>query len=100
MNTLLAIALAGVGTYLTRAVFIIALAKARFPPLALRALSHVAPAVLGALVVSLLLDERGMLSAGAPELLGLLTAALIAWRTRNHVYTLIAAMSVLWLLSL
>ena len=99
MTVLFAIALAGLGTYLTRAVFIIAMAQRRFPPLVLRALEHVAPAVLGSLVVSMLMSSASALSFGVAEAAGLLTAVLVAWRTRNHVHTLIAAMGVLWALS-
>jgi branched-subunit amino acid transport protein len=99
VTTFLAIVAAGVGSYLTRAIFIIVLARRRFPPLALRALSHVAPAVLGALVVSLLLTREGDFYAGLPEAMGLLAAVLVAWRTRNLIYTLVAAMGVLWILS-
>ena len=98
MSTLGAILLAGAGTYLCRALFIIAMARRRFPPLALRALEHVAPAVLGALVVSMLTTLEGEVLLGVPETAGLLTAVLVAWRTRNHVYTLVAAMLVLWLM--
>jgi branched-subunit amino acid transport protein len=95
-----AIVLAGIGTYLCRALFIVAMARRRFPPLALQALEHVAPAVLGALVVTMLTGVDGQLMLGLPEAAGLLTAVVVAWRTRNHVYTLIAAMLVLWLLPL
>ena len=99
MNALAAILIAGLGTYCSRALFIVAMAQRRFPPLALRALEHVAPAVLGALVVSMLFGSGGEDSVGVPEIAGLATAVLVAWRTRNHVFTLLAAMSVLWGLS-
>ena len=100
MTVLGAIVLAGIGTYLCRALFIVAMARRRFPPLALRALEHVAPAVLGALVVSMLTSAEGEVMLGPAEAAGLLTAVFVAWRTRNHVYTLIAAMLVVWLLPL
>ncbi|MFT6771004.1 MAG: branched-subunit amino acid transport protein, partial [Congregibacter sp.] len=54
MSEFLAIVLAGLGTYLSRAIFIVVLADRSFPPLALRALEYVAPAVMGALIVSML----------------------------------------------
>lgn len=100
MNVLGAMVIAGVGTYLCRSLFIIAMARRRFPPLALRALEHVAPAVLGALVVSMLTTLDGEVLVGPPEVAGLLTAVVVAWRTKNHVYTLFAAMCVLWLVPL
>lgn len=98
MTVVIAIVLAGIGIYLSRAIFIVALARRRFPPLAMRTLDYVAPAVLGALVVSMLTTAEGVVEIGIPELGGLITAVLVAWRTRSHIYTLFAAMVVLWLL--
>jgi branched-subunit amino acid transport protein len=97
--TLSAILLAGLGSYLCRALFIVAMARRRFPPLALRALEHVGPAVLGALVVSMLTSLEGEVMIGVAEAAGLITAILVAWKTRSHIYTLFAAMLVLWLVS-
>lgn len=96
MTQFITIVLAGLGTYLSRAIFIIALADRRFPPLALRALEYVAPAVMGALIVSMLTSAEGEVLIAAPELAGLSAAALVAWRTRNHILTLLAGMSVFW----
>lgn len=97
MSAFLAILLVAIGTYASRAVFIVALADAKFPPLALRALEYVGPAVMGALVVSMLTSADGEVAIGVPELAGLSCCAWVAWKTRNHVYTLLAAMSVFWL---
>jgi len=97
VNVFIAILLAGIGTYLSRGVFIIALAERRFPPLALRALEYVAPAVMGALVVSMLTTPEGRVAIGAPELAGLLCAAFVTWKSRNHTLALIAAMAAFWL---
>lgn len=97
MLTLIAIVLAGVGSYFSRAIFIVALAEQRFPPLALRALEYVAPAVMGALIVSMLTSADGEVQVGLPELAGLFCAALVAWKSRNHILTLVAAMAVFWL---
>lgn len=96
MSQFIAIALAGIGTYLSRAIFIIALADRRFPPLALRALEYVAPAVMGALVVSMLTTSEGEVVIAAPELAGLSCASMVAWKTRNHIYTLLTGMAVYW----
>jgi branched-subunit amino acid transport protein len=97
VNALIAIVLAGLGSYLSRAVFIVALAEQRFPPLAMRALEYVAPAVMGALIVSMLTTADGQVQIGAGEFAGLLCAALVAWKSRNHILTLLAAMAVFWL---
>ncbi|WOJ96601.1 AzlD domain-containing protein [Congregibacter brevis] len=96
MSQFLAILLAGIGTYLSRAIFVVALAEVRFPPLALRALEYVAPAVMGALIVSMLTSSEGEVLIAAPELAGLSSAALVAWKTRNHIVTLLTGMAVFW----
>lgn len=96
MSAMLAILITGIGTYLSRAIFILALAQRRFPPLALRALEYVAPAVMGALIVTLLTSPRGEVLIGVPELIGLVVAAVTARTTRNHILTLLLAMGAFW----
>jgi len=98
VNILLAIVLTGIGTYAMRAVFLLTVSTRPFPPRALKMLEYVAPAVMGALVISMLIDGSGAIQMGSPELAGLVTAALLAARTRNHILALAAAMSVFWLL--
>lgn len=98
MMPLLAVLITGIGTYAMRAVFIVALAQRQFPPLAMRALEYVAPAVMGALVASMLIAPDGRVSLGIAEFGGLATAALVAARTRNHIVALLSAMAVFWLL--
>lgn len=93
---LIAIVLAGVGSYAMRAVFIVLLADAAFPPLAKRALEYVGPAVMGALVVSMLSSSDGTINIGPAELFGLGAAAIVAAKTRNHLMTLLAGMVVFW----
>ncbi len=95
---LLAIVLTGIGTYALRAVFVVTLSRQRFPVLALRALEYVAPAVMGALVISMLTSSEGQVALGIPELAGLAVAALVAARTRNHIYALAGALGAYWLL--
>ena len=96
MSAVFAIVVTGIGTYLSRAIFILALAQRRFPPLALRALEYVAPSVMGALIVTLLTSPRGEVLIGLPELIGLVVAAVTARITRNHILTLVLAMSAFW----
>ena len=55
---LLTLVLMGVGSYAMRAVFILLLADRTFPPWALQALEYVAPSVMGALVVTMLLSPE------------------------------------------
>jgi len=96
VTVFIAILLAGIGTYLSRAVFILALAQRRFPPLALRALEYVAPAVLGALIVTMLTGADGQVFIGPAEVIGLLVAATVARRSRDHVLTIVTAMGAFW----
>lgn len=96
MTTFIATFIVGVGTYLSRAIFILALAKKRIPDRVLLALQFVAPAVLASLVIALLIDESGSVALGAPQLAGLVVGGGVAYRTRNHVLTLLAGMTVFW----
>ena len=96
MTTLLAILLTGAGTYFSRSVFILALANRRIPPTVRRSLEHVGPAVLGALVITMLTTPSGEVALGYAELAALLAAAIVALGTRNHIYTLLVGMGVFW----
>ncbi len=98
MMVLVAIVLTGIGTYALRAVFVVTLSRQQFPALALRALEYVAPAVMGALVISMLTSSAGQVALGVPEITGLAAAAVVAARTRNHIYALFAALSAYWIL--
>lgn len=93
---LMATAVVGLGTYLTRASFIVALANKELPPEVRAALGYVAPAVLAALVVSLLLGGEG--DAGWEEVVALAVGGLVGWRTRSLLWVLFAGMATLWLL--
>ncbi len=97
MTALVAIAVVGLGTYLSRAVFILALANRRIPDPVLIALQFVAPAVLAALVVALLINEDGSVGIGLPEISAFGIGALVAYRTRNHIFTLVAGMGIFWI---
>ncbi len=98
MTALIAIAVVGLGTYLSRAIFILALANRRIPEAVLVPLQFVAPAVLSALVVALLINDDGSVAIGVPELSAFVVGAAVAWGTRNHVYTLFAGMGVFWII--
>lgn len=96
MTALVAIAVVGLGTYMSRAIFIIALANRTIPDSVLVALQFVAPAVLSALVVALLINEDGSVGIGVAEFSAFAVGALVANRSQNHIYTLVAGMSVFW----
>lgn len=96
MSAFIAMVAVGIGTYASRAVFILALANKRIPDSVLVALQFVAPAVLSALVVALLINDDGSVAIGVPELAAFAVGGGVAYRTRNHIYTLIAGMAVFW----
>lgn len=90
----------GIGTYLSRTSFILILGNRTIPERAERALRNVGPAVLAGLVASLLVGDRGLEGlAPSPELGGLVAASLVAWRTKNMMWTLVAGMATVWTLA-
>ncbi|MBT7341134.1 MAG: AzlD domain-containing protein [Halieaceae bacterium] len=96
MMILLTILMMGLGSYAMRAVFILLLSNRSFPPSALKALEYVGPAVMAALVMTMLLSPEGGSAPGVNEWAGLVTAAVVALVTRNHIYVLTLAMAVYW----
>ncbi|HEU4915646.1 MAG TPA: AzlD domain-containing protein [Acidimicrobiia bacterium] len=96
MGDLAAVVLVGAGTYLMRALFILALAKKRIPETVLIPLRYIGSAVLAALIVALLTDSDGKVSIGVPEVSGFLAGGVVAYRTRSQVWTLVAGMVVYW----
>jgi len=100
MTAFLAVLVVGVGTYLTRASFIVGLADRRIPHRVSRGLEFVGPAVLAALVVTLLVDESGRVAAGVPEVAGLVAGAVVGLRTRRVLWVVLAGMSTFWLAQL
>lgn len=97
MTAFFATLIVGIGTYLSRAIFIVALARKRIPDGVLLTLQFVAPAVLGSLIIALLIDETGSVSLGVPEMAAFLIGGGVAYKTRNHILTLLAGMTVFWL---
>ena len=92
----LTIAVAGAGTFVLRAVFLVfADHLVDLPPLAQRVLRQIPPAVLAALVVPALLRPEGQLDLWQPELLAGVVAAVVSWRTSNACITQLVGMVVL-----
>jgi len=96
MIAFLATVVVGIGTYLSRSIFILALAKKKIPSSVLVALQFVAPAVLGSLIVALLIDGSGAVAIGIPEIAALAVGGAVAFKTRNHILTLAIGMTVYW----
>jgi branched-subunit amino acid transport protein len=96
MIAFVATVVVGIGTYLSRSVFILALAKKRIPNPVLVTLQFVAPAVLGALIIALLIDDDGSVAIGIPEVAALAVGGAVTYKTRNHILTLVLGMTVYW----
>ncbi len=93
---------AGLATYSMRLAFIQAYGRRRIPEWMRRSLRYVPPAVLTAIIFpELLMQDGGLeLSAGNFRLVAGMIAALVAWRTKNVMLTVVAGMAVLWALQL
>lgn len=87
-------------TYSVRLSVIALLGENRLPDAVNRALRYVPPVALSAIVFPELLAPSGAvdISLGNLRLIAGLTAALIAWRTRNAILSIAAGMALLWLL--
>jgi len=53
--------------------------------------------VMAALIVALLTDTEGNVGIGIPEVAAFIGGGAVAYRTRNHIWTLLAGMTVYWL---
>lgn len=102
MNIWLVMLLGGLLTFAMRLCFIYLLARVDVPEVVRRALRYVPAAVLSALIVPELLMPAGALDLSFSNhrwLAGVLTA-LVAWRTRNMLLTILAGMLGIALLQL
>ncbi len=92
----------GVITYAIRLSFILLLGKMALPTFLMRALRFVPVAVLSAIILpALFLDgSRLNLSLGNARLLAGILAAVVAWRTKNALLTIVVGMVGLWVLHL
>ena len=98
-STMVAIVLAGAGSYALRASFLAAAHRlVDLPPLATRVLRQIPPAVLAALVLPALVRPEGDLDLWQPELLAGVVAGVVSWKTRNAGLTLVVGMVLLFVL--
>jgi branched-subunit amino acid transport protein len=102
MTLWITILLAGLATYTMRLSFIQAYGRRRIPDWVARSLRFVPPAVLTAIIFPELLIHNGSLdfSIGNLRLLAGIVAALVAWRTKNVMLTVLAGMLALWALQI
>ena len=100
MNVWWTMILAGLATYATRLSFFVVFGRRGVPDSLARPLRYIPPAVFSAIVFPELFMPGGQLdlSLGNLRLIAGLLAALVAWRTRNIVLTILAGMLVLWIL--
>ena len=90
----------GLITFAIRVALFLLPAGAQLPEWLLRALRYVPAAVLSAIIAPELLMPGGAfdLSLGNERLLAGVVAILVAWRTRNVIWTVGVGLVVLWLL--
>lgn len=100
MSLWLTVVTMGLVTYAIRLSLIAGLGRVELPPFVGRALRFVPPAVLTAITFPELLLPGGTfdLSLANARLVAGVLAALVAWRSRNVVLTVVAGMLVLWLM--
>jgi branched-subunit amino acid transport protein len=89
----------GAATYAMRLSFLVAISPERLPAGLQRALRFVPVAALTAIVVPALLGQQAafVYVPEPPRLLAGLLAALVAWRTRNVLLTIIVGMGIVWI---
>ena len=100
MNLWLVIIGMGIITYGIRLSMIVLLEKVEIPTRLQQALRFVPATVLSAIIFPELLqpDSRLDISLGNERLLAGLLAMVVAWRTKNVLWTIIVGMAALWLL--
>lgn len=100
MNIWVIMLAGGLLTFATRLSFIFVFSHARIPDWLLRGLRYVPTAVLAALITPEIFLPGGHfdLSFHNTRLLAGMAAALVAWRTRNAMLTILVGMAALFLL--
>ncbi len=86
---------AGIGTYLIRASFIVLGTRVTLPGRLERALRFVGPAVFAAIVAPPVIGTAGVLDR-VPEIVATLIAGIVAWRTGRVTWVLVVGMVSLW----
>ena len=102
MNIWIVMVVLGLLTFATRLSFIAILERIKLPPTFQRALRFVPIAVLSAIIAPELGYYNNMLALSLmnPRLLAGIVATLVAFWTKNVVWTLLAGMAVFWILRL
>lgn len=88
----------GVGTFLIRFSFIWLFGRGEVSPGVQRVLRFVPPSVLTALILpSFVFPQHAAFSLDNPRMWAGMFAAIVAWRTKNVMFTIAAGMAALWL---
>jgi len=100
MNIWPVVLVGGLLTFLIRLSFILLIGQRQVPSWLQRSLRYVPPAVLTAIILPEMLvhGDHLDLSFGNARLLAGVLAALVAWRTRSAVLTILIGMIAVWLL--
>ena len=96
---LVALACGALGTYAARSGLILLLADRTLPAAFERALQNVGPAVLAALTVNLAVGSDGLGGVSFAEVGTLVVACVVAAWRRNLIWTFVAGMGTLWILT-
>lgn len=96
---LVALACAAIGTYFARSGLILLLADRALPASYERALQNVGPAVLAALTINLAVGSDGLGGVEFAEIASLVVASVVAVWRKDLIWTFVAGMSTLWVLS-
>lgn len=98
MNEILLIAGMALATMATRIPVLMLLSRRQLPEPVFRALRYVPPAVLSAIIFPAVLLPGGQWQLGLDNagLAASLLAALVAWRSRNLLLTILIGMAAFW----
>lgn len=102
LTSWLVVLAAGFGTFLIRLSFIQLAGGRKLPPAFVRALRFVPAAVLSAIILPAVLrlpDGTLDYDPGNPKVIAAIIAAVIAWTTKNALFTILGGMAAFWLLS-
>lgn len=96
----LAVVIAGVLTYVSRASFIALGDRVTLPPAVESALRFAAPAAFAAISIPIVLGGDGIADLGAdvPRIVAASVACAVVWKTRNLALSLLTGMGTLWTL--
>lgn len=99
MTAWLTVLLVGIGTLFLRGSFIAFMGERRLPDVITRGLRFVPAAVLTAIVTPAVFLTDGSFDISFENLRwpAAIVAAVVAWKTRNIAYTIVAGMVALWI---